>query len=247
MLHVCACAHLVCLHHLSLNLQPSFQVLPYVLPVCEPGLCPSDPPEDTQLEASLLILPLVLPKTHSLTHSLSRSPPPLTSALLICPGACPFWGWLSAWRSCSYPLGTTQSLPWWLPGWSTSTLSIKGMLPWRCTPSTWLCMYRLVCKHVCFVLTCLFYFQGNRRVYSVYCLWINKYTCMFSYIFWVWLCIRAEKEWGDGIRGLSLSAARYALLRLEEGPPHTKNWRYWNVSQTQDASWPVRSWWTVCT
>lgn len=183
-----------------------------------------------------------------LTHSLSLSlPPPLTSALLICPGACPFWGWLSAWRSCSYPLGTTQSLPWWLPGWSTSTLSIKGMLPWRCTPSTWLCMYRLVCKHVCFVLTCLFYFQGNRRVYSVYCLWINKYTCMFSYIFWVWLCIRAEKEWGDGIRGLSLSAARYALLRLEEGPPHTKNWRYWNVSQTQDASWPVRSWWTVCT
>lgn len=40
------------------------------------------------------------------------------------------------------------------------------------------------------------------------------------------VCIRAEKEWGDGIRGLSLSAARYALLRLEEGPPHTKNWRY---------------------
>ncbi|XP_041125319.1 solute carrier family 12 member 4-like isoform X1 [Polyodon spathula] len=35
----------------------------------------------------------------------------------------------------------------------------------------------------------------------------------------------AEKEWGDGIRGLSLSAARYALLRLEDGPPHTKNWR----------------------
>ena len=36
---------------------------------------------------------------------------------------------------------------------------------------------------------------------------------------------RAEKEWGDGIRGLALSAARYSLLRLEEGPPHTKNWR----------------------
>lgn len=46
------------------------------------------------------------------------------------------------------------------------------------------------------------------------------------YVFIVPLCcIRAEKEWGDGIRGLSLSAARYALLRLEEGPPHTKNWR----------------------
>lgn len=36
---------------------------------------------------------------------------------------------------------------------------------------------------------------------------------------------RAEKEWGDGIRGMSLTAARFALLRLEEGPPHTKNWR----------------------
>uniref|UniRef100_G3UK12 Solute carrier family 12 member 7 n=1 Tax=Loxodonta africana TaxID=9785 RepID=G3UK12_LOXAF len=36
----------------------------------------------------------------------------------------------------------------------------------------------------------------------------------------------AEKEWGDGIRGLSLNAARYALLRVEHGPPHTKNWRH---------------------
>uniref|UniRef100_A0A8C7URY2 Solute carrier family 12 member 5a n=1 Tax=Oncorhynchus mykiss TaxID=8022 RepID=A0A8C7URY2_ONCMY len=35
----------------------------------------------------------------------------------------------------------------------------------------------------------------------------------------------AEKEWGDGIRGISLSAARYALMRLDEGPAHTKNWR----------------------
>lgn len=35
----------------------------------------------------------------------------------------------------------------------------------------------------------------------------------------------AEKEWGDGLRGLAMSAARYALLRLEEGPPHVKNWR----------------------
>ncbi len=37
--------------------------------------------------------------------------------------------------------------------------------------------------------------------------------------------ISAEKEWGDGIRGMALTAARYSLLRLEEGPPHTKNWR----------------------
>ena len=36
---------------------------------------------------------------------------------------------------------------------------------------------------------------------------------------------RAEKEWGDGLKGLALSAARFSLLRLEEGPPHTKNWR----------------------
>ena len=38
-------------------------------------------------------------------------------------------------------------------------------------------------------------------------------------------CFRAEKEWGDGLRGLALSAARFSLLRLEDGPPHTKNWR----------------------
>lgn len=37
---------------------------------------------------------------------------------------------------------------------------------------------------------------------------------------------RAVKEWGDGIRGLSLNAARYALIRLEEVPLHTKNWRW---------------------
>ena len=35
----------------------------------------------------------------------------------------------------------------------------------------------------------------------------------------------AEKEWGDGLRGLGLSAARYGLLNLEDKPPHTKNWR----------------------
>lgn len=35
----------------------------------------------------------------------------------------------------------------------------------------------------------------------------------------------AEKEWGDGLRGLQLTTARYALLRLEERAPHTKNWR----------------------
>ncbi|ESN89907.1 hypothetical protein HELRODRAFT_194755 [Helobdella robusta] len=35
----------------------------------------------------------------------------------------------------------------------------------------------------------------------------------------------AEKEWGDGLTGLSMSAARFALLRLEDNDPHVKNWR----------------------
>lgn len=46
--------------------------------------------------------------------------------------------------------------------------------------------------------------------------WHPKDLCSFY---------RAEKEWGDGLSGLALSAARFSLLRLEEGPPHTKNWR----------------------
>lgn len=44
------------------------------------------------------------------------------------------------------------------------------------------------------------------------------------------------KEWGDGIRGLSLNAARYALIRLEEAPLHTKNWRWPFLTSTQDHS-----------
>ncbi|KAL3859055.1 hypothetical protein ACJMK2_009291 [Sinanodonta woodiana] len=45
--------------------------------------------------------------------------------------------------------------------------------------------------------------------------------CIYKYIEYK----GAEKEWGDGIRGLAMSAARFALLRLQQGPPHTKNWR----------------------
>ncbi|XP_036418847.1 solute carrier family 12 member 7-like isoform X2 [Colossoma macropomum] len=45
--------------------------------------------------------------------------------------------------------------------------------------------------------------------------------CIYKYIEYR----GAEKEWGDGIRGLSLNAARYALIKLEEAPPHIKNWR----------------------
>ena len=45
------------------------------------------------------------------------------------------------------------------------------------------------------------------------------------YIEYIPTSLSAEKEWGDGLRGLALSAARFSLLRLEDGPPHTKNWR----------------------
>ncbi|XP_063075186.1 solute carrier family 12 member 7 isoform X2 [Engraulis encrasicolus] len=45
--------------------------------------------------------------------------------------------------------------------------------------------------------------------------------CIYKYIEYR----GAEKEWGDGIRGLSLNAAYYALAKLEDAPTHTKNWR----------------------
>ncbi|KAL2097605.1 hypothetical protein ACEWY4_006812 [Coilia grayii] len=45
--------------------------------------------------------------------------------------------------------------------------------------------------------------------------------CIYKYIEYR----GAEKEWGDGIRGLSLNAAYYALVKLEDAPTHTKNWR----------------------
>ncbi|XP_052817095.1 solute carrier family 12 member 7-like [Mya arenaria] len=35
----------------------------------------------------------------------------------------------------------------------------------------------------------------------------------------------AEKEWGDGIRGMAMSLARYSLLKVQQSKPHTKNWR----------------------
>lgn len=66
------------------------------------------------------------------------------------------------------------------------------------------------------------FFVGGCQGRSRHSQYVSQYILYVS----VCVCVRAEKEWGDGIRGLSLSAARYALLRLEEGPPHTKNWRY---------------------
>jgi solute carrier family 12 (potassium/chloride transporter), member 4/6 len=36
----------------------------------------------------------------------------------------------------------------------------------------------------------------------------------------------AEKEWGDGLKGLTLSAARFALLNVDSsGQQHSRNWR----------------------
>ena len=35
----------------------------------------------------------------------------------------------------------------------------------------------------------------------------------------------AEKEWGDGIRGLYLTTARYALYQIPPTDIHTKNYR----------------------
>ena len=39
------------------------------------------------------------------------------------------------------------------------------------------------------------------------------------------VCRRSEKQWGDGVKGLSMTAAQQALFRLDEEDPHTKNWR----------------------
>lgn len=54
---------------------------------------------------------------------------------------------------------------------------------------------------------------------------IDMFTCTLCGLFYNFICNRAEKEWGDGLRGLSMSAARYALLNLQQSPPHVKNWR----------------------
>ncbi|ESO89778.1 hypothetical protein LOTGIDRAFT_124442 [Lottia gigantea] len=44
----------------------------------------------------------------------------------------------------------------------------------------------------------------------------------------------AEKEWGDGMKGLSVAAARYALLRLRGESKHTKNWRQFLILMKPD-------------
>lgn len=95
----------------------------------------------------------------------------------------------------------------------------------RCFPSAWKYTCSVVktsvCKIVFIIWVSVFYIFSVCPGIVCTCRNIHATSCLLCI-----MCVRAEKEWGDGIRGLSLSAARYALLRLEEGPPHTKNWRY---------------------
>lgn len=69
------------------------------------------------------------------------------------------------------------------------------------------------------VFLCLFVMFISSWYYALMAIMIAG--CIYKYIEYR----GAEKEWGDGFRGLALSAARYSLLRLEDAPPHTKNWR----------------------
>ena len=69
------------------------------------------------------------------------------------------------------------------------------------------------------VVLCLFVMFISSWYYALAAMMIAG--CLYKYIEYR----GAEKEWGDGFRGLALSAARYSLLRLEDAPPHTKNWR----------------------
>lgn len=78
-----------------------------------------------------------------------------------------------------------------------------------------------------FSIFSVFFFQCF-SIFSFFFSFASIFPFFFSFasILHLFVCVfRAEKEWGDGIRGMSLTAARYALLRLEEGQPHTKNWR----------------------
>eukprot|EP00049_Salpingoeca_infusionum_P011376 m.197903 g.197903 ORF g.197903 m.197903 type:complete len:1056 (+) comp14912_c0_seq1:122-3289(+) len=58
--------------------------------------------------------------------------------------------------------------------------------------------------------------------------WVYAFVaCLLAFLVYYYIEFKgAAKEWGDGLRGLSMQAARYSLLRLEESNmTHTKNWR----------------------
>eukprot|EP00041_Stephanoeca_diplocostata_P025237 m.656760 g.656760 ORF g.656760 m.656760 type:complete len:1031 (-) comp22706_c0_seq1:147-3239(-) len=69
------------------------------------------------------------------------------------------------------------------------------------------------------VLMCLILMLVSSLVYAICAIIVA--SLIYYYIQYK----GAAKEWGDGLRGLSMQAARFSLLRLEETPPHTKNWR----------------------
>lgn len=127
------------------------------------------------------------------------------------PGLCLFWEWACVLLSCSSPRGITLLWPWPSQAASTNTLNIEG-------EPAFLMYITLLQLAKCLTRFYLFFFLFF--IVSppfLFCCVTCNLSCVDS---------RAEKEWGDGIRGLSLNAARFALIRLEEAPPHTKNWRY---------------------
>lgn len=113
--------------------------------------------------------------------------------------------------SCSSPPGIMLLWPWPLQAASTNTLNTEG-------EPTFLVYnhFSAISKMPHQILPFFSVFSLSFSSFLFCCVTCNL-PCVDS---------RAEKEWGDGIRGLSLNAARFALIRLEEAPPHTKNWRY---------------------
>lgn len=121
--------------------------------------------------------------------------------------------------------------------WLETVISIFSLV----VVSYWIilvcCCYVYFCLAFC--SSCYLYwcycFQSNFRflmkkipLISIYCIFFNSFFSfqlsnfvafiLFQYIEYA----GAKKEWGDGLRGLALSAARYALLNIDTKPQHTK-------------------------
>lgn len=99
------------------------------------------------------------------------------------------------------------------------TLSLLGLTLCICVMFMTSILFALIAMGMALVIYKYIEYRGY-----VYFFFIEKKT-LIELIIFLFHLNSAEKEWGDGIRGLALSAARYSLLRLEEGEPHTKNWR----------------------
>ncbi|GAB0202250.1 solute carrier family 12 member 6-like [Grus japonensis] len=81
---------------------------------------------------------------------------------------------------------------------------------------------------------CRLYHWGTSLAGAALCLGLMLVTCWYCALLalgigataYKYLEYRgAQSEWGEGLRGLSLSAARFALLRLEDGRPPAPSWR----------------------